>query len=234
MAQDASEFEVTIAKKPAKGTTRMTTTTLPIIIGHNDTLLSLYLPERGEGRSFFTRSDKGHIDLPRAREGGMAGGFFAIFVPPDPLIQTLRRGEIIKTSTGYEVPLASGIDQAYAQRVTMSMMTSLFKIERESNGQVKVVRTIDDLTMCLHEDIFAAILHFEGAEAVDPELDALEIFYRAGLRSLGIVWSRPNTFAHGVPFGFPLSPDTGPGLTDVALRKIAYENWVRVLSKKWK
>ena len=48
MAQDASEFEVTIAKKPAKGTTRMTTTTLPIIIGHNDTLLSLYLPERGE------------------------------------------------------------------------------------------------------------------------------------------------------------------------------------------
>jgi len=187
--------------------------TLPILIGHNDTLLSLYLPERGDGRSFFTRSDKGHIDLPRAREGGMAGGFFAIFVPPDPLIQTLRRDEIIKTSTGYEVPLASGIDQAYAQRVTMSMMTSLFKIEGESDGQVKVVRTIDDLTICLHEDIFAAILHFEGAEAIDPELGALEIFYQAGLRSLGIVWSRPNTFAHGVPFGFPLSPDTGPGLT---------------------
>src|SRR6266480_6616948 len=141
--------------------------------------------------------------------------------------------EIIKTSTGYEVPLASGIDQAYAQRVTMSMMASLFKIERESDGQVKVVRTIDDLTMCLHEGIFAAILHFEGAEAIDPELDALEIFYQAGLRSLGIVWSRPNTFAHGVPFGFPLSPDTGPGPTDVALRKIAYENWVRVLSKTW-
>ena len=90
----------------------MTTTTLPVIIGHNDTLLSLYLPERGEGRSFFTRSDKGHIDLPRAREGGMAGGFFAIFVPPDPLIQSLRKDEIIKTSTAYEVPLASGIDQA--------------------------------------------------------------------------------------------------------------------------
>ncbi|MGZ3609844.1 MAG: dipeptidase [Ktedonobacteraceae bacterium] len=188
-------------------------TGLPIFIGHNDTLLSLYLPERGEGRSFFTRSDIGHIDLPRAREGGMAGGFFAIFVPQDPLIQPMRRNQIIKTDAGYEVPLASSIDQAYAQRVTMSMMANLFSIEKESDGQVKVVRSIDDLTTCLREDIFAAILHFEGAEAIDARLDALEIFYQAGLRSLGIVWSRPNAFAHGVPFGFPHSPDTGPGLT---------------------
>jgi membrane dipeptidase len=28
------------------------------------------------------------------------------------------------------------------------------------------------------------------------------------------VWSRPNAFGHGVPFGFPQSPDTGPGLTE--------------------
>jgi membrane dipeptidase len=187
--------------------------TLPILIGHNDTLLSLYMPERGEGRSFFTRSETGHIDLPRAREGGMIGGFFAIFVPPDPLLQPLRRDEVIITDAGYEAPLASSIDEAFAQRVTMSMMASLFKIERESEGQVKVVRTVDDLATCLSKDIFAAILHFEGAEAIDPGLDALEVFYQAGLRSLGIVWSRPNAFAHGVPFGFPRSPDTGPGLT---------------------
>jgi membrane dipeptidase len=191
----------------------MTTNTLPILIGHNDTLLSLYLPERGEGRSFFTRSDKGHIDLPRAQEGGMGGGFFAIFVPPDQLIQPLRRDEVIKTSTGYEVPLASAIDLTYAQRTTMAMMASLFRIEDESNGQMKVVRTVDELRTCLSENVLAAILHFEGAEAIDPGLEALEVFYQAGLRSLGIVWSRPNAFAHGVPFGFPRSPDTGPGLT---------------------
>jgi membrane dipeptidase len=58
------------------------------------------------------------------------------------------------------------------------------------------------------------ILHFEGAEAIDPQLDALEVFYQAGLRSLGIVWSRPNHFGHGVPFRYPAGPDTGPGLTD--------------------
>jgi membrane dipeptidase len=57
------------------------------------------------------------------------------------------------------------------------------------------------------------VLHLEGAEAIDPELEALETWYSAGLRSLGPVWSRPNAFAHGVPFISPSSPDTGPGLT---------------------
>lgn len=202
---------------------------LPIFTGHNDTLLSLYLPERGEGRSFFTRSEIGHIDLPRAREGCMVGGIFAIFVPQDPLIQPLRRDEVIKTATGYEVPLASSIDQAYAQQVTISMMAGLFRIEQESDGQVKVVRTVDDLTWCLREDIFAAILHFEGAEAIDPGLDALEVFYQAGLRSLGIVWSRPNAFAHGVPFGFPRSPDTGPGLTAAGRELVRAANLLGIM-----
>ena len=202
---------------------------LPIFIGHNDTLLSLYLPERGEGRSFFSRSDIGHIDLPRAREGGMVGGFFAIFVPPDPLIQPLRKDEVVMTDTGYEVPLASSIDQTYAQRVTMSMMASLFSIEQESEGQVKVVRSVDDLTTCLREEIFAAILHFEGAEAIDPGLNALEVFYQAGLRSLGIVWSRPNAFAHGVPFGFPRSPDTGPGLTTAGRELVRVANHLVIM-----
>jgi membrane dipeptidase len=58
------------------------------------------------------------------------------------------------------------------------------------------------------------VLHFEGAEAIDEQLDALEVFYQAGLRSLGIVWSRPNAFGYGVPFRFPHSPDIGPGLSE--------------------
>ncbi len=189
------------------------TNALPIIIGHNDTLLNLYLPERGGGRSFFMRSDKGHIDLPRAQEAGLAGGFFAIFVPLESSGEAAPRLNIIVTEKGYEIPMQAAIDPAYAQRVTIAMMAGLFRLEAESKGQFKVVRTTDELEMCLSEDILAAILHFEGAEAIDPGLDALEVFYQAGLRSLGIVWSRPNAFAEGVPFRYPHSPDTGPGLT---------------------
>src|SRR5438477_3747663 len=93
------------------------------------------------------------------------------------------------------------------------MAALLFRLEAASAGQMKVVRTIDELISCLQLGILAIILHFEGAESIDADLDALEVFYQAGLRSLGIVWSRPNAFGHGVPFKFPHSPDTGPGLT---------------------
>src|SRR5205085_9972743 len=136
-----------------------TTNKLPILVGHQDTLLHLYLPERGEGRDFFTRSDKGHIDLPRAREAGLAGGFFSVFVPGDPSgPQPVRlgRSDMIRTAAGYEFPLPPALDLAYAQRVTMALTASLFRLEAESKGQVKVVRAVDELVACLRDDVHAA------------------------------------------------------------------------------
>ncbi|HTT93584.1 MAG TPA: dipeptidase [Solirubrobacterales bacterium] len=59
-----------------------------------------------------------------------------------------------------------------------------------------------------------AVLHLEGAEAIDADLEALDFWYAAGLRSLGPVWSRPNWFGHGVRFRYPSTPDIGPGLTE--------------------
>jgi membrane dipeptidase len=64
-------------------------------------------------------------------------------------------------------------------------------------------------------------LHLEGCEPLDAGLAALEVFYAAGLRSLGPVWSRPHIFGPGVPFAYPMSPDTGPGLTDAGKRLVA-------------
>lgn len=189
--------------------------TLPIFDGHNDVLLNLYLPERGAGRSFFIESEKGHLDLPRMRKGGFGGGFFAVFVPPEPGPTMPKEEDIIQTADGYEFPLAPALGYVYALKTALTMTARLFKLETESEGQVKVVRNADELETCLRSGVLAAILHFEGTEAIDPNLDALEVFYQAGLRSLGIVWSRPNIFGHGVPFKFPHSPDTGPGLTDL-------------------
>jgi hypothetical protein len=44
---------------------------LPLVFdGHNDTLLNLHLPDRGKGRSFFERSDLGHVDLSKRPGAG--------------------------------------------------------------------------------------------------------------------------------------------------------------------
>jgi membrane dipeptidase len=186
----------------------------PIFDGHNDSLhrLSPYTTEAV--RDFFTQHTEGHVDFPRARAGGLAGGFFALFIPSEQSTTLPPPMEVIITETGYEVPLAPPLNHATAQAATLAMAAGLFRLEAAAEGQLKVVRTTTELASCLEHGVFAAILHFEGAEAIDPQLDALEVFYQAGLRSLGLVWSRPNEFGHGVPFRFPHTPDIGPGLTD--------------------
>jgi len=136
-------------------------------------------------------------------------------VPSEPGLTVPKEEDILQTANGYEFPLAPALSYDYALKTTLAVTARLFRLEAESEGQIKIVRTADELETSLHNGILAALLHFEGAEAIDPNLDTLEVFYQAGLRSLGIVWSRPNIFGHGVPFKFPHSPDTGPGLTDL-------------------
>src|SRR5438067_4729177 len=65
-----------------------------------------------------------------------------------------------------------------------------------------------------------AIMHLEGADPLAPDLSDLDRWYDRGLRSIGLVWSRANAFAEGVPFRFPGSPDTGPALTDAGRRLV--------------
>jgi membrane dipeptidase len=84
----------------------------------------------------------------------------------------------------------------------------------ERDGHLRPARRIADLDEAFAGDgPPAAVLHLEGAEAIDSGLEALELWYAAGLRSLGPVWSRANCFAQGVPFISPSSPDIGPGLS---------------------
>ena len=98
-----------------------------------------------------------------------------------------------------------------------------------SKGRVRVCRTVADIESCLADDALAAVLHIEGAEAIDANFELLDVLYAAGLRSLGPVWSRPNVFGHGVPFRCPSSPDTGPGLTDLGKALIGACNRLRIL-----
>ncbi len=203
-----------ILNSPKRSSTLDEHTRLPIFDGHNDTLLRLYLAEPGE-RGFFKRSTRGHIDLPRARAGGLGGGLFAVFVPEHSSTRGPAGSDLTITATGYHVRMAPPLEHAYASSTAMALTASLFRLEQESGGQFRVARTVAEIVAALEQDVLAAVLHFEGAEPIDPSLDALEVFYRAGLRSLGIVWSRPNVFGCGVPFQFPSTPDTGPGLTDL-------------------
>jgi membrane dipeptidase len=102
-------------------------------------------------------------------------------------------------------------------------------MERASAGRFKICRNVSDIKHCLANDVMAAIFHIEGAEAIDTDFKTLDVLYESGLRSLGLVWSRPNMFGHGVPFRFPSTGDTGDGLTEAGKNLIHYCNERKIL-----
>ena len=192
----------------------------PVVFdGHNDVLLRLGGQDGGGPDAFFERGAKGHLDLPRAREGGFGGGIFAVWIP-SPKQQTPE-----PTPRG----LPPALDNAYALRRSISDAARLFRIEDRSDGEFRVVRTAAEIQKCLEDGVMAAVLHMEGADAIDADLDALHVLYRAGLRSLGLVWGRPNAFAEGVAVHFRRSPDTGPGLTEAGRRLVRACNDLRIM-----
>jgi membrane dipeptidase len=160
---------------------------------------------------FLARSAEGHLDLPRALDGGLAGGLFAMMARPEhPPVDDLT-----VTKAGYEVRLAEPLDAAYALRKIREQLTALKRLVARANGMIRIAANVDEIDTITRTGSFAVVLHMEGADGIDPDLLELEDMYRLGLRSLGLVWSRANIFGYGVPFAWPRSPDTGPGLTPV-------------------
>jgi membrane dipeptidase len=170
---------------------------LRVFDGHNDALSRLAKAGPEAPAGFLAGDAEGHLDLPRAERGGLAGGCFAVF--------TCSPGDDEYESGAYFAP----VDHGRALGEALAQVALLHRLARASGGRLRVARAAADLD----SGGLAAVLHVEGAEPIGPELDELEVLHAAGLRSLGLVWSRPNAFATGVPFGFPGSPDQGPGLS---------------------
>lgn len=206
---------------------------VPVFDGHNDVLLRLYRQDNA-ALAFMDGDGKGQLDFPRARQGGLAGGLFAIFVP-----SPQRRRPRGETPPAPESGASPGIGEwpatppplsaAAARDAVLAMAALLFGIERASGGRVRVCRSVVDIEHCIAGGILAPVLHIEGAEAIDEDFHALDVLHQAGLRSLGPVWSRSNIFGHGVPFKFPSSPDTGPGLTEIGKELIRACNRLKIM-----
>ncbi|HBU16672.1 MAG TPA: peptidase M19 [Gemmobacter sp.] len=183
----------------------------PVFDGHNDLLSRLWDAGDSAGRGFFD-GRAGDISLDHCRAGGMAGGFFSIWVPgeaadaPDPRAM-------------YRAFPPISVEKAH--RVTLEQAAILIRMAAARPDAIRLCRTVAEIEAARAAGAIAAILHLEGCEGIGAGLDELQVLHAAGLRSLGPVWSRDNIFGHGVPFNFPASPDTAPGLTEAGKRLVA-------------
>ena len=199
---------------------------IPVFDGHNDLLYRLNAAPDRRAAIWDGSDAKGHLDLPRIKAGGFAGGFFAVYVPSPHDVDApnfLSRMD----NPPYDFALDALIDHAAAQPVALAQIGHLKWLER--TGDLTICTSTAQIRAAIAAGTIAAILHFEGAEAIDPALDALHAFHAAGLRSLGPVWSRPTIFGHGVPFRFPAGPDTGPGLTAAGKRLVQGCNALKIM-----
>lgn len=147
----------------------------PVVDAHVDFLEACEV----EQRDFLSRSEHGHVDLPRAREGGIGAIFASVY---------LRPSQVEINALGY----------------AMKYMDDLLRFIDRSDGELELVRTADQLRTVLDSSTLGLILHLEGAEPISPSLKELRVLYEVGLRSLGIVHARRNIFGAGVPI--PWSP----------------------------
>lgn len=120
-----------------------------------------------DGEDPVRRLGGGHLDLPRAREGGLDGGIFAVWTDPDaaePLEETLSRlGRVRRW-----LETASGIRPVYRA------------------GELDAVLAAGEM---------AAVLGVEGGYAIREELGAVERLFEAGVRCLTLTWMGPTAWA---------------------------------------
>lgn len=181
--------------------------------GHNDALSRLW-NAGGDPVELFGQNE-GHVNVPACSTGGMGGGFFAIYSS-----SSRKPFDFTKLSpadlTG---PLPPAIEEGAALISAIGQAGIARRLH--DAGQIEIVTDASALGRAFMGDALACILHLEGADCIGADLLALDALYAMGLRSLGIVWSRPTIFGEGVPFGFDQDGDTGPGLTADGKRLVA-------------
>ena len=119
---------------------------LAVFDGHNDALT------RDDHALLVSGRAGGHLDLPRMRAGGVRGGIFSVFTP----------------SAKDQEPVAHTVAAADATAVAGRLLA----LERA--GAVRLGRAGADLDRAFVGDgPPVAVLHLEGAEAIDPGLEAL-------------------------------------------------------------
>ena len=183
--------------------------TQPIIFdGHNDLLTRLWLSSAEDPvHDFIHGSLPGHLDLKRCQQAAWMGGLFSIFLPPYAYVQNHHPDKLSNPSNQDFTP--QEIVDICCEQLALAQ-----QLEARSEGQIQICTSLAQIQACQQNQQLAIVLHLEGAEflAIKPEL--LDVFYDAGLRSIGPLWNRKSLFGDGLNVPFPHSPDTGSGLTD--------------------
>ena len=179
-----------------------------IFDGHNDLLTQLWLSsEKDPIHAFINLTLSGHLDLKRCNAAGWVGGLFSIFLPPYGYVQKYHPEKLQNSFTS---------DFTVEQIIEICTAQLMFAQELQSRSleRIQICTSVKQIKNCQKLNKLAMVLHMEGAEILQYNMDLLDVFYEAGLRSIGPLWNRKSAFGNGLNASFPSSPNVGSGLTN--------------------
>lgn len=136
------------------------------IDAHIDTLQRVLIENADIGR----RSAKGHVDIPRLKEGGMRAPFFALYVP------TYYKG-------------------AEAVRRTLDLRDAMQRVLDAYPLEIELATTASDIERIVASGRIAAFLTVEGGHQIDNDLAVLRTYYQLGIRAMTLTHFRNNDWA---------------------------------------
>ena len=135
------------------------------------------------GRDLTQWGQKGHLDLPRMRAGGINAQIFACFPGFDRL-------------------------NACPTSASLARVEAFYTLMARAPEQLTLVLTAQDLAQLTPQGPIGGILGLEGVEPLAGQLSLLRTFHRLGVRNVGLTWNPRNAAADGVEVGssFGLTP----------------------------
>jgi membrane dipeptidase len=105
-------------------------------------------------------------------------------------------------------------------RKALDQISALVSEEREQPDKISLCASMADVDAANAAGRVGIIVSFEGADPLGSDIALLQVFHRAGVRALGLAWSRRNYAADGCSF-HPLAEGLKGGLTRFGVELLA-------------
>jgi membrane dipeptidase len=99
---------------------------------------------------------------------------------------------------------AGGIDALLATvgaiedfRTTMEVVGKWLAIDRARSHKIRLARSVADIRAAKAEGDTAIIIHFQGSDPIEDELDFIDIFHAVGLRVMQVTYNLRNRLGDG-------------------------------------
>ena len=136
-----------------------------VIDAHNDVTGRIV-----NGEDISKRTNHGHSDLVRFKEGGLDVEIFSIWVPPQ------------KTTRSYFHMANQQID-------------SVESFVKRNPSQVEFAKSSQEIKDIIKQGKFVVMLGLEGGHPIDNDLKNLEHFYQRGVRYMALTWNNSTDWA---------------------------------------